>query len=257
MSSELWQRLKAARGAAQIKQHEIAERAGVSRVAVGLWESPDPKRRTEPSDAALRIYAELTGAPYAWIISDSSDINPHWRTDGEHAGSVVVDIYDQDQALAAVVAAAQQGSLVRDMEMGAPPAFGDMVLSATSRLNYPAMDAYAFVMPDNSAGRLVAARDVVIVDARYARHRPGDLVVVNTIDAPESLTVRNFWLRQDEGGLRGVLSAESDDYPETLLPPEAGTQCPPVSGPGDQPPGTYFGRVVSIIREVPSGAATH
>lgn len=81
MTSELWQRIRAARGAAGLKQHEIADRVGVSRVAVGHWESADPERRTRPPIDSLRIFAEMTGAPLDWLMSDESDIHPYWITD--------------------------------------------------------------------------------------------------------------------------------------------------------------------------------
>ena len=78
MSSKLWQRLRVARGAAGLKQQDIADATGVSRVAVGHWESPDPHRRTRPSIESLQKFASITGAPLDWLIDDNSALEAHW-----------------------------------------------------------------------------------------------------------------------------------------------------------------------------------
>lgn len=78
MRSQLWQRLRAARGAADLKQGDIAEACGVSRVAVGHWESSESGRRTRPSIDSLKIISDLTGAPLDWLMDDEADIHPKW-----------------------------------------------------------------------------------------------------------------------------------------------------------------------------------
>lgn len=70
--SELWQRLRAARQASGLTQQVIADACGVSRTAVALWTSQDPDTRTTPSIPHLRSFAELTGVPMDWLLSDMS-----------------------------------------------------------------------------------------------------------------------------------------------------------------------------------------
>ncbi|MBU2713621.1 helix-turn-helix transcriptional regulator [Zooshikella harenae] len=77
--SELWERIRAARASACLTQEELANKLGVARPTIGLWESPDPKKRTQPRDKTLQKIAEITGAPYGWLISDESEISPEFR----------------------------------------------------------------------------------------------------------------------------------------------------------------------------------
>ncbi|MBU2708951.1 helix-turn-helix transcriptional regulator [Zooshikella marina] len=86
--SELWERIRAARASAGMTQEELASRIGVRRPTVGVWETSDPTKRSQPRDRMLRKIADATGAPYGWLISDKSEIdadfisqNPDFKND--------------------------------------------------------------------------------------------------------------------------------------------------------------------------------
>ena len=83
--SELWQRLRAARQAAGITQQVVADACGVSRTAVALWTSQDPETRTNPSLAHMRSFAEITGVPLDWLLSDMSSPNEAFKFIAEAA----------------------------------------------------------------------------------------------------------------------------------------------------------------------------
>jgi transcriptional regulator with XRE-family HTH domain len=61
----LAERIVTARHAANLSQGRLAQRIGVSRGAVGQWETG----ATEPNDSNLRRVAIETGAPYEWLAT--------------------------------------------------------------------------------------------------------------------------------------------------------------------------------------------
>jgi transcriptional regulator with XRE-family HTH domain len=62
-------RIAMARAAAKLSQSGLAQRVGITRGAVGQWESG----ATEPSDANLRRVAYETGSPYEWLATGRGD----------------------------------------------------------------------------------------------------------------------------------------------------------------------------------------
>ncbi len=79
MPSELWQRIKAARKAADVSQTDIADQMGCTRAAISLWEQSNASVRTNPNIAQLKKLAELTGAPLKWLVDDESNINDDFK----------------------------------------------------------------------------------------------------------------------------------------------------------------------------------
>lgn len=73
MTSELWERLRAARKFADKRQQDIADALGVSRPTVALWESHDTKHRTSPSLTQLKLISKATRVPLAWLLDDTAD----------------------------------------------------------------------------------------------------------------------------------------------------------------------------------------
>ncbi|MGI0118280.1 helix-turn-helix domain-containing protein [Zooshikella sp. RANM57] len=73
--SQLWERIRIARTSSGLTQEELADALGVARPTVGLWENPDPKKRSRPRNKMLHNIAEATNTPYNWLISDTSEIN--------------------------------------------------------------------------------------------------------------------------------------------------------------------------------------
>lgn len=79
MSSELWQRIRAARKYKNLRQQDIADVCGVSRGAVAQWEYDDPTKRTTPSIDQMKEAAKITGVPLDWLLSDASDLGDIWQ----------------------------------------------------------------------------------------------------------------------------------------------------------------------------------
>lgn len=73
MTSELWQRLVAARKRAKLTQQDVADEFGISRVAVSQWEAADPLKRTSPEHSRLAGLSRITGHPLWWLMDDSVD----------------------------------------------------------------------------------------------------------------------------------------------------------------------------------------
>tara|TARA_R110001606_G_scaffold390030_1_gene556694 strand:- start:60 stop:344 length:285 start_codon:yes stop_codon:yes gene_type:complete len=57
-------------------QQQLADAIGVSRPAVSLWESNDPKVRNEPTRTRLRKLSMITGAPLHWLMNDADNTLP-------------------------------------------------------------------------------------------------------------------------------------------------------------------------------------
>lgn len=73
--SELWQRIRAARHHADLTQGVVAKAMNLSRPAVSLWESIDPKIRTRPTAQQMVQLAVLCKVAPAWLMDDASDVN--------------------------------------------------------------------------------------------------------------------------------------------------------------------------------------
>lgn len=83
MTSELSQRLRAARTAADLRQQDIADACAlaghkVSRSAVAQWEYDD-HRRTTPSIEQVKVVAKRTGVPLEWLLNNNSDPAEVWH----------------------------------------------------------------------------------------------------------------------------------------------------------------------------------
>ena len=73
-SSELWQRIAAARHHARLTMQQLADRAGVSKQSVSAWESADPDRRNMPRHEMIVAISKITGVELSWLVSDSSRV---------------------------------------------------------------------------------------------------------------------------------------------------------------------------------------
>ena len=69
-------KIKAARRHSNFTQQQLADQLGVSRPAVSLWESTDPKVRNEPTRSRLRKLSAITGAPLHWLMDDCDNTRP-------------------------------------------------------------------------------------------------------------------------------------------------------------------------------------
>lgn len=79
MKSELWQRLRAARDFADLKQSDVSKVCNVSRPAISQWESKDPTKRTTPSIEQLKVISKLSKVPIAFFLDDNADPSDVWK----------------------------------------------------------------------------------------------------------------------------------------------------------------------------------
>lgn len=70
--SQLPEKIRQARQAAQLTQGQVAERLGLTRGAVTQWESGNPDTRTTPSLDLLRRLAAVVGVPFEWLLDDKA-----------------------------------------------------------------------------------------------------------------------------------------------------------------------------------------
>lgn len=83
VTTHLWQRLRQARRYADLTQADLAEKCGVSRGAVALWEAEEPEHRTKPTTDRLMLISQSTGVPLEWLLNDASKLEDIWRLGGE------------------------------------------------------------------------------------------------------------------------------------------------------------------------------
>lgn len=79
MKSQLWQRLRAARRYAGLRQEDVRQVCGVTRSAVAQWEAEDPDKRTQPSIDQIKAIAKLTKLPLDFLLNDNADPDDVWR----------------------------------------------------------------------------------------------------------------------------------------------------------------------------------
>lgn len=71
----MWEKIRAARKDAGVTQEAVADACEISRNAVSLWESSDPRRRTKPKYNNLRILARLTRKPQAYFLDGDEGLD--------------------------------------------------------------------------------------------------------------------------------------------------------------------------------------
>lgn len=73
----LHQKIKEARKAAKLSQEAIGAACNppISKAAVGLWETEDNEKRTQPKLDNLRTLAELTGKPIQYFLGDIDNVD--------------------------------------------------------------------------------------------------------------------------------------------------------------------------------------
>lgn len=82
MASELWQRLRAARRYADLRQEDVRRVTGVSRSAVAQWEAEEPEKRTTPSIDQVKAVAKLAKLPLEWMLNDHANVDDVWQIGG-------------------------------------------------------------------------------------------------------------------------------------------------------------------------------
>ena len=79
MSSQLWQRLRAARKFADLTQANLAAACGITRSGYAFFEAGDPNSRTRPNTDQIMAIAKLTKVPIEWLLNDSVDPGDVWK----------------------------------------------------------------------------------------------------------------------------------------------------------------------------------
>lgn len=85
-TSQLWQRLRAARKFADLTQAQLAAVCNVTRSGYAFFESSDDNARTRPNTDQIMAIAKLTKVPIDWLLNDASEPGDVWKI-GVFAGS--------------------------------------------------------------------------------------------------------------------------------------------------------------------------
>lgn len=79
MSSQLWQRLRAARKFADLTQAQLASVCNITRSGYAFFESSDDNSRTRPNTDQIMAIARTTRVPIEWLLNDTSDPGDVWK----------------------------------------------------------------------------------------------------------------------------------------------------------------------------------
>lgn len=88
-TSELWQRLRAARKHAELRQQDIADATGKARPTVACWESSDPLNRTQVEIDDLKVIAKRCKLKLAFFLDDNAnpgEVHRWAATPGDDSG---------------------------------------------------------------------------------------------------------------------------------------------------------------------------
>lgn len=258
MKSSLWERIHAARTSARKTQQEIATACGVSRVAVGHWESADSNRRTVPGIESLKAIAETTGAPLEWLLSDDSIIDPSWQHQAASTASALslveiplledklVDVaclLHGDRELSAEQAAAAAGATVAGLLA--------MNNQITLKLHGTTVEPrlFACMLQKRSPMASFHHGDLVIVDPDWP-FAPNSAVLAKTIDCEFEACARFLkFLGAENGLLRiGVFREEESAAGAVLTIKERGDFDQSIRKAPPPDSLTLLGRIIAIRR---------
>lgn len=79
MSSQLWQRLRAARKYADLTQAQLAAVCGITRSGYAFFETSDSNARTRPHVDQIMAISKLTKVPVEWLLNDASEPGDVWK----------------------------------------------------------------------------------------------------------------------------------------------------------------------------------
>jgi len=181
MKKELWERIREARKIAGISQSDLAAHFGLSRVAVGLWETANAKDRTTPSTEQLRTVAKVLGVTLTWLIEG-----------GDPSRVSLSDATIRDDRRTGVRRVRIEGTVGMD-ENG----FWETGSSESEGTPYPTddPDAYAIRVMNQRFQPVMASGQCILVSPR-AEVKPGRPAVVTLTDGRR--TLRTF-LSHDRG----------------------------------------------------------
>jgi transcriptional regulator with XRE-family HTH domain len=241
----LAQRIIEARGVAQMNQSQLAQRIGITRGAVGQWETGI----TEPSDANLRRVAFETGASYEWLATG--------RGKRQEEGGGGPDLFS-----ALPLAGALEAGVFRTIELeNKAPGNSDV----RADIRYSEVTQYAFeVRGDsmNSAGiddgtYIIAARAEDFRQA-YGRIKFGSYVIVHRLregGREYELSLKQYIMhrRSPGGGANPYEEAElrpcstNKAYKSIIIPLHA-SEFARFGGPDPEGKIQIVGVVLSVVR---------
>lgn len=101
--SQLWERLRAMRRFAGLRQQDVAQHLNKSRATIALWESHLEAIRTRPSADDVRAYAELCKVPVTFALDNRAHPDDVWRAQGNGVAPAATDAPRVPQAPAPAV----------------------------------------------------------------------------------------------------------------------------------------------------------
>lgn len=174
-------KIKLARQHAKLTQQQVGDRLGVSKASVAQWEARDEQQRTKPAIANLVRFADLTGAPLWWLLSEDTLRESDFvrvPSDGDYGALPLAQTCDEIR-----------GARPCDI-LSQPPI---------------TKDAIAVPCPDGAMAPEIQPGDILI--CRHGQLRQ-DAICVATYD--ELVLVRRY---RDTGAARLLVSASADFPP--------------------------------------------
>lgn len=195
----LAQRIIDARGVVQMSQSQLAQQLGITRGAVGQWETGV----TEPSDANLRRVAFETGASYEWLATGRGK-----RREGRGGPDLISSL-----PLAGTVEAGVFRTI--ELENKAPKPS-----EIRADLRYSDVAQYAWEVRGDSMNSAGIDDGMYLITAtaedftkRFGRIKGGSYVIVQRLrerDTEHELTVKQYLVRSPSsgGGAKRIEEAE-------------------------------------------------
>ncbi|WP_343203516.1 XRE family transcriptional regulator [Luteibacter sp. SG786] len=195
MTTQLWDRLREARKAKKMSQADLAEHVGLSRVAVGLWETANAENRTKPNTDQLRTVAKVLGVSLSWLIEGTdSPVSPSDATAGHIPRSSFRRV--------PVVGTASLGMDGYWTDLEYPKGQGD------GYFEFPTTDRDAYVLQVRGGSMHPAIRSgwYVVIEPNKSPQM-GEFVMVKLVDGRS--TVKEFlWHRDGEYVLNAISTGE-------------------------------------------------
>lgn len=197
MKIEMWERIRDARKNSGVRQQHLADVLGLSRQAVGYWESENPSKRTSPSIEQLRVFAAETGTTVDWLINGDQAVEPVSQSD-----ATPVHIPRSAFRRVPVVGTASLGMDGYWTDLEYPVGHGD------GYFEFPTTDKDAYVLQVRGGSMHPAIRSgwYVVIEPNKTPQM-GEFVMVKLADGRS--TVKEFlWHRDGEYVLNAIATGE-------------------------------------------------
>ena len=225
--SELWQRLREARGRKDKTQQDIADLFGITREAVSQWESPRGEKRTKPSTDQLKRIAKELGVPFEAYLTNDEVPAAAWST-GKDGKPLVKAFHPDDPAGAEEVRIPESrvkfsGGHGHSVTMGfeamedSEPATYRLSWFQKERIN--PKKARRFRVTGNSMEPMLYPGDSILVNLEETTVREGLIYVFRHGD---QLKVKRLIPKSD--GSLVLRSINREEYPDDVVPAAAAAE---------------------------------